>query len=1194
MRCADCGTENPASARFCGSCGARVATACPRCDAPAPLGLHFCTACGAALDADPVRAPSPDEFGATDGTIAERRRVSVLFLDLDEFTSLAEDLDPEEVRALQSRYFETARGVIAGYGGTVEKFIGDAVMAVWGAPLAHEDDAGRAVRCALALVEAVGRLGGAAARHHLTARAGVASGEAAVTIGAVGQGMVAGDLVNVAARLQAAAPAASVLVDDATRSLATDAAGYAPAGPIELKGRRAAVTGWSATPAPAAGGDSVGGSHSGPFVGRERELRELIDLFDAVVRDRRGRLVSVTGIAGIGKSRLAWELQAALDARPELVAWHAGRAPAYGEEITFAAVAEMVRRRIRSPEGAPPGLARRQLSGALVEMVRDEEERRWLEPRLAALLGSEPLDAFERDELFAAWRRFFERVADASPAVLVFEDLQWADPALVDFVEHLGRWSRHHPIFIVALARPELLDRRPTWGVGAGRFTSLHLERLPDPVIRSLLELRAPELDEALALRILEHAGGVPLYAVEMVRMLADRARDGGGRDERRTASRRGALPQVEVPDSLHGLVAARIDALPAADRRLMLAAAVLGRRFTLDGLVAIGAEPRTIRERVGRLVERELLSVDSDPASPSHPDAPRLSFVQELVREVAYRTLSRGERRTLHLAVARWLETIEDADVAESLAAHLAEAHDLDPEHPDAARIGRRAVSALRRAAASALARHVPQRAFGHLQHALRLTDVPEQRAVVLDEAATAAAAAGRVDAAEGHLRELTELHADAGRRREAARTRARLASVLLTAQRNEPAVAELESALRAVRDIGRDPSGVELAAQLARARVLLGDSQGALDWATRALEAARRHDMEVVAADLLVTRGTARFGLADEAGGMADLRAAIADATRIGAISTELRARNNLAWLMVADDPRATLDTARQAVELATAMGVGDMAAQLAEVACAAALETGDWEWALETAEELLHEGTPAANRIDLAATASIIRALRGTADPAAPLTALEPLPDDLDDQILAGLALCRAWIDLLAGEAGAARARAAESAAGSLAAERFHALVVEARACLWDGDPAAARTTLAAIEALSLRGRAVEAHLATLRAGVTAASDLAGARTEYRAAADAWRSLDLPGMLAMCLTDRCRLLGEEPDAEAAALLSSLGAEGLRRMVAPVSPPADPARPAPRRRPTAGTAPPTDGDRRRPPGRGRRSPAG
>ena len=485
------------------------------------------------------------------------------------------------MRTIQSRYFEVARSIVARYGGTIEKFIGDAVMAVWGAPTAHEDDAERAVRAAVALVDAVGRLGGSVG-NSLKARAAVTSGEAAVTVGAVGQGMVAGVLVSMASRLQAEAPIGGVLVDQATREQAGDAAGFEPVGSLALKGRTAPFTAFRVTDRAGAVPGRRHGAHTGPFVGRERELRELVELFSGVARDGRSRLVSVTGIAGIGKSRLARELQERVDALPGPVAWHAGRAPAYGDDVTFAAVAEMVRRRIRIDDVTEPQLAMRQLADMLRELVRDPDERHWLEPRIAVLLGRETAAAYDREELFAAWRRFFERVSDRAPTVLLFEDLQWADPSLLDFIEHLATWSRDHPILIVALARPELMDRRPGWGAALHSFTALHLERLPDASMAELLRARAPDLPEALVRQILEHAGGVPLYAVEVVRILADQAA-GAPTPDRRVEPRPTGARQpstIEVPDSLHGLIAARIDALPGPERRLLLAAGVLGRRF--------------------------------------------------------------------------------------------------------------------------------------------------------------------------------------------------------------------------------------------------------------------------------------------------------------------------------------------------------------------------------------------------------------------------------------------------------------------------------------------------------------------------------------------------------------------------------------------------------------------------------------
>lgn len=1148
MRCTACGSEQSGSARFCGACGAALASSCPTCgDALAP-DVRFCTSCGTPVD-DPQVAARPAAVEAA----AERRRISVLFLDLEDFTALAETLDPEEVRAVQSRYFETARSVIAGYGGTVEKFIGDAVVAIWGAPVAHEDDAQRAVRAALALVDAIRRLGGATAKDRLSGRASVTTGEAAVNVGAVGHGLVAGDLVNVASRLQAQAPTKGVLVDEATRELAEDAASYVTVGALELKGRRAPLTAFRAEPH-AASDTASRGAHGGPFVGRDQELRELVELHEGVVRDGRCRLVSVTGIAGIGKSRLVWELARQLDERPDLVAWHAGRAPAYGHGITFAAIAEMVRHRIRIGPEAPPEIARRQLAASLGELVRDRDERAWLDSRLGALLGQGRLDAFERDELFAAWRRYFERVADTTPAVLVFEDLQWADPGLVDFVEHLATWGARHPILILALARPELLDRRPTFGVGAARFTALHLERLPDEEMRTLLALRAPQLDGATIERVLAHAGGVPLYAVELARSLHDRA-DGQppstarGSKGQRAGLRRNprTIPSITVPDSLHGLVAARIDALPAPERRLLLAAAVLGRRFPADALVAIGAERATIGPRVGALVQRELLTIADGKGTSTRTE---LSFIQDVVREVAYGTLSRQDRRALHLAAARWLEAIVDDDVAEPLAGHLAAVHDLAPDHPDATRVARRAISALRRAAAGAMERHLPERALRHLEQALVLVEGGSPRATVLDEAASAATAAGSLELAERHLRELASLQLAAGHRREAARTRARLAGVLLTAQRNEPAVRELEMALQAIRHVGRDAAGVELAAQLARARMLIGDDAGAVQWANRGLKAAARLGLDSAAADLLTTRGTARVDLGDQ-GGLSDLEKAIADAARIGAVRTELRARNNLAWLRVADDPRTTLEVARDAVGVATTMGVGDLAAQLAEVACAAALDTGDWAWAIETAEELLHPGTPIANRINLAAIVMTLRSLSGDGDAQAALHSLEPIAEDADRQVAAGVRLARAWHAFTGGDLGATIAHADAAADGLLGIERLQAMVLGARARLWNGDVAGAGDRLERLDAARPAGRVPDAHIATLRAGLTSLDDQDGARTEFRSAAAEWRALRLDGDLAVCRVDEAHLTGRPPTRATTALLDRIGAAGLRRLV-------------------------------------------
>ncbi|HYL71359.1 MAG TPA: adenylate/guanylate cyclase domain-containing protein, partial [Candidatus Dormibacteraeota bacterium] len=454
---------------------------------------------------------------------AERRLVSVLFADLVGFTSLSEQRDAEEVRELLTRYFDTCRALVGRYGGVVEKFIGDAVMAVWGAPIAHEDDSERAVRAAIDLVEAVATLGADLGAPELRARAGVLTGEAAVTLGAEAQGMVAGDLVNTASRIQAEAAPGTVLVGDATHAATEAAVVFEDAGERVLKGKAEPVHMWRALRVVAGRrGAMKSEGLEAPFVGRDRELRLIKDQFHASADERKAQLVSVVGIAGMGKSRLAWEFEKYIDGLADTIYWHRGRCLAYGEGVTYWALAEMVRMRARIAEAEDPREARAKLQACLAKFIPDPEERRWTEPRLAQLLALEEHASHERQDLFSAWRLFFERLTAQQPAVLVFEDMQWADASLLDFVEYLLEWSRSHPLYVVTLARPDLVDHHPTWGAGKRNFTSIFLEALGPAAMEQLLDGLVPGLPAALRTQILLRAEGVPLYAVETVRMLLD------------------------------------------------------------------------------------------------------------------------------------------------------------------------------------------------------------------------------------------------------------------------------------------------------------------------------------------------------------------------------------------------------------------------------------------------------------------------------------------------------------------------------------------------------------------------------------------------------------------------------------------------------------------------------------------------
>src|SRR5439155_434520 len=355
--CPTCGASNREGRKFCAECGNAFSAACPACGAANQPDERFCGECGAPL-APGSLAGGPRTAHAHEAPSAERRLVTVLFADLVSFTSLSESRDAEEVRELLSRYFDTCRRLIQLYGGTVEKFIGDAVMAVWGTPTATEDDAERAVRAALDLVAAVSALGQEVGAEGLRARAGVLTGEAAVTLGAEGQGMVAGDLVNTASRVQSVAEPGSVYVGESTRRATEQAIAYVEAGSFELKGKEGLTPLWTARRV-VSGRQGALKSHGleAPFVGRYRELRQIKELFHAAAEEKKAHLVSVTGIAGIGKSRLAWEFYKYFDGIAESVYWHRGRCLSYGEGVTYWALADMVRMRCRIAEEEEPASA---------------------------------------------------------------------------------------------------------------------------------------------------------------------------------------------------------------------------------------------------------------------------------------------------------------------------------------------------------------------------------------------------------------------------------------------------------------------------------------------------------------------------------------------------------------------------------------------------------------------------------------------------------------------------------------------------------------------------------------------------------------------------------------------------------------------------------------------------------------------
>ena len=640
------------------------------------MGKPFCVDCGTPVSAPVAPGSSREPFGRTAQAVlsaptSERRLCSVLFVDLVGFTPFAEKRDPEETRELLSDYFERAQAIVANYGGTVEKFIGDAVMAVWGAPIANEDDAERSVRAALDIVASVADLG-CKSGLELSARAGVVTGEVVIVIGKVSEGMVIGDTVNAASRVQSVAPPGSVLVDEATWRSASGAVAFSEAGELTLKGKEEPVRAWRAERV-VAQRKGVGRTErlEPPFAGRDEELRLVKELLHTTAREKKSRLVSVSGIPGIGKSRLCWELLKYVDGLAEKIYWHEGRSPAYGEGVTFWALGEMVRMRAGINESEDAATSRAKLASSLCEHVPDAEERRWIEPRLAHLLGLGDAPPGERGELYSAWRTFFERVSEKGPTVMVFEDLQWADPGLIDFVESILEWSRNHPILVITLSRPELRDRRPNWGAGQRAFTSLHLEPLSDQAMAGLLDGFVEDLPPELRDKILERSEGVPLYAVETVRMLADRGVLAQGDGAYHLA---GAIGSIEIPDTLHALIASRLDTLSLEQRSLLEDAAVVGRTFTTASLaVAHGGNQNSLEGHLRDLVQREFLTLDTDPRS---PERGQYGFVQGLIAEVAYATLSRRDRSAKHLVLARHFDSLADDELTSLVAAHYLEAY--------------------------------------------------------------------------------------------------------------------------------------------------------------------------------------------------------------------------------------------------------------------------------------------------------------------------------------------------------------------------------------------------------------------------------------------------------------------------------------------------------------------------------------
>ncbi len=1129
MICSNCGTQNDAGRKFCSECAARLAIICPTCGALNSPTAKFCGECATALSAGAASASGVQASIAPAVAAAERRLVSVLFLDLVGFTTFAEGRDAEETRELLSGYFDLARDVIARYGGTIEKFIGDAVMAVWGAPVAHEDDAERAVRAGLELVAAVRSLG-----PRIQARAGVLTGEAAVTLSAPDQGMVAGDLVNTASRLQSVAAPGTVLVGEATQRAASRAILFEPVGIQTLKGKAEPVAAWRAVRVVGqVGGRNRTEALEAPFVGREDELRLLKDLFHTTTREQRPRLVSVMGPAGIGKTRLAWEFLNYVDGLVETVWFHDGRSPAYGEGISFWALGEMVRRRAGLSETDDEPTTRAKIAATVAEHVTDEAERRWIEPALLVLLGIDT-GSIGAEQLFGAWRTFFERLAATAPVVLVFEDFHYADSGLIDFVDHLLEWSRDVPIYVVTLARPELIERRPEWASGKRSFTSIFIEPLSTAEMRELLAGLVPGLPASVEQAIIARAEGVPLYALETVRMLLAQGRLTLDRGVYVPA---GDLTSLAIPETLTALIASRLDGLSTEDHELIFDAAVLGQSFTLAGLAAVSRSPEAdLETRLRSLVRRELLSLETDPRS---PERGQYSFVQALIREVAYNTLARRDRKDRHLAAARYFESLGTDEIAGGLAGHYLAAYRNAPEGAEADAIAAQARLALRAAGERAAALGSHDQALSFFEQALDVTADDADRADMYERAGESALKAGRYDDAERNLRAMSASHLGRGDRLGVVRGTTLLGRAMTNSGHPGEAVAVLAEA-RSTDGLEPDRALASLDAELARALFMNDQPEASIEVGDRALRFAERLDLVDIVADTLVTKGTVLTELGRWHEGLSLIEGGLRLAEENGLVWTEVRALTNASSGLVARDPRRAVELAGRGIATARRMGLRTAFSSLFVNAGSAARRTGDWDWAIGELETVDHRQLEPADRAAVLLPVMLLKAARGATvtEELARLEAdLATIPD-LQAASVAGLA--RGFVLSISARYGEAADECfAAKASGVLTS---WLLPLAGRYAVLARDPGRAREAVLELQALGVSGPALAADVETILAGCAA---LEGARLEaiagYRRAMTAWRDLGLAWDEALCAIDMATLLDPaDPDVANAAALA------------------------------------------------------
>ena len=937
-----------------------AAISCPRCAFGNPENARFCGGCGSEL---PSRSASistlPDE----------RKVVTAVFADLVGFTARAERLDPEDVRAVLTRFHAPLRQEFERFGGTVEKIIGDAVLGLFGAPVGREDDSERAVRAALAVCDRVAALNAKEPELDLHVRVGVATGEALVALGVrpeTGVGMAAGDVLNTAARLQAAAPVDSVLVTAETYRATRDAIEYRAAEPVSAKGKSVPVAAWEAVRAVDPAADERP-HEDAPLVGRDAELEILGRALTRAREELALRLVTIVGEPGVGKSRLVYELARLVDAEPESIGWCRGRTTPYASGSSFAALAEIVKAEADFTERDTADERERKLAGTVARLLPDAGDARWVERHLRRLVGlaADSGTAERAGETFAAWRRFVEALAGRRPTVLVLEDLHWADEGLLDFVEYLVEWADRVPLLVVVTARPELLETRPSWG-RSGNAAILQLRPLSDDETDLLLErlLEDVTVPDDTGRALVARTGGNPLYVVEYVRMLADY-----GRLETRT--------ELPLPESVQAIIAARIDGLAPDEKAVVQDAAVVGKVFWASAVAALEGVSRTsVEERLRDLERREF--VRRERISALGPES-QYAFRHVLVRDVAYGQIPRAHRSEKHERAAEWIESLAAGrSQAELRAHHYLSALELArASHREVDGLEHRALAAALDAGDRASSLGASAAAVRFYRSALELVDDPDPELVF-------AYGMSRVHAqGEGadELAAARDVFLSRGNGELAAEAEVALAGLLTNRGERLTALAHLERAAAIVADADDSPSKAHVIASFARFRRLSGEHEEAVRLSREALAMAEELGLEELQADASNNLGISRFATGD-AGGIEDLERSIALASKLNS----QEAIRGLRFLAAAHGLRGDLprsyDLYAEAGTLAARFGDAYNTRSLAAAAVFEQYWKGSWDEAVRTADEFIaaSEVDPHFHEIPCRRIRGLVRLARG----------------------------------------------------------------------------------------------------------------------------------------------------------------------------------------------------------------------